>query len=107
MEKMNRAIKNRAVSDGRGTAKAVPHDPPARGGSVTYECKGFKVVILGKYGCYMGAINTKDGTFFVTHCDGSYFKHRPSVRSTVKTVIRWHLKHGGWKLPRDAKFPTE
>lgn len=36
----------------------------------------------------------------VTHPDGRPFKHAQSLICTCKTVIRWHLKFGGWRLPR-------
>lgn len=101
-------IKNRAVPDGRGIVKAVPYQPPARNGSVMYDCLGFKVQILGHKGCWMGAVQTEDGTpFFVKHANGDCFKHRQSARTTVRTVIRWHKKFGTWRIPRDARLSAK
>ena len=99
----NRAVQDRPVPVDRGASK-TPHDPVNRDGSVFSSYRGFRVKIMGADGCYCGVICQDHGEkglpMIVVHPNGDHFKHRQSAITTVKTVIKWHLKFGGWRMPK-------
>jgi hypothetical protein len=63
-----------------------------------FNFRGFSVGIVKEDGRFFGVIQTVP--FPIVHSDGTLFNHRQSVRTTSKTVIKWHLKFGGWRLPK-------
>lgn len=68
--------------------------------------RGFTVRVFFQNRTFFALIDTEDGTPFpVVHGDGTCFAHRQSARTQAKTVIRWHIKHGGWRLPQPQNTP--
>lgn len=63
--------------------------------------KGFRTAIVKGSTGVRAFIDRGEGEtpFAVTHPDGRDFQHAQSAISTAKTVIAWHLKFGGWRLP--------
>lgn len=71
-------------------------------GPVDFNYQGFQVHIIGYYSNYIGSIEREDGSlFWVKKYSGSPFVRRKTARQTCKTVIKWHLRFGGWVLPNE------
>lgn len=80
--------------------KRAPHKR-SENGPVNFEYQGFKVQIIGYFSNYLGLIQTDTGAlFWVRDYEGQPFVRRKRVRQTCKTVIKWHIKFGGWVLPK-------
>lgn len=100
---MTCAIRNKTAPGGWGTS--VPHKPIAKGGFAVpvireKTFKGIKFAVVKNPEGVLALIDSGASPVVVSHPDGSLFNHTQSAISTAKTVIRWYLTFGEWRLPK-------